>query len=140
VLATVAIVLAIEAKSLLIGESATDEHRRAIERAIVAGDDVTEIVHIRTLHLGPEELLVAAKIAVDSDDDARTLATAINGAETRVRAAVPIARLIYLEPAMAARASTGTAAAGAAEAIGTTETATTTATATAAGDDGPLPE
>jgi cation diffusion facilitator family transporter len=140
VLATVAIVLAIEAKSLLIGESATDEHRRAIERAIVAGDDVTEIVHIRTLHLGPEELLVAAKIAVDSDDDARTLATAINGAETRVRAAVPIARLIYLEPAVAARASTGTAAAGAAEAIGTTETATTTATATAAGDDGPLPE
>lgn len=53
---------------------------------------------MRTLHLGPEELLVAAKIAVQHDDTAAQVATAINAAEARIRAAVPIARVIYLEP------------------------------------------
>lgn len=53
---------------------------------------------MRTLHLGPEELLVAAKIAVQHDDTATEVANAINAAETRIRAAVPIARVIYLEP------------------------------------------
>jgi hypothetical protein len=53
---------------------------------------------MRTLHLGPEELLVAAKIAVEHDDTADEVAVAINAAEARIRAAVPIARVIYLEP------------------------------------------
>lgn len=53
---------------------------------------------MRTLHLGPEELLVAAKIAVQHDDTASQVATAINAAEARIRTAVPIARVIYLEP------------------------------------------
>ncbi|PSK97766.1 cation diffusion facilitator family transporter [Murinocardiopsis flavida] len=97
-LVVIAIVLAIEVKSLLIGESATDEHVRLIEQAIVAGDDVDHVIHMRTLHLGPEELLVAAKIAIDLEDDAREVAAAINGAEARIRAAVPIARLVYIEP------------------------------------------
>jgi cation diffusion facilitator family transporter len=97
-LVAIAIVLATEVKSLLIGESAGAEHVRAIERAILAGDDVPSVIHMRTLHLGPDELLVAAKIALDVTDDAYEVAAAINGAEARIREAVPIAKLIYIEP------------------------------------------
>ncbi|MFI0355441.1 cation diffusion facilitator family transporter [Actinomadura sp. 9N407] len=97
-LVVIAFVLATEVKSLLIGESAGPEQISAIERAIVAGDDVPSVIHMRTLHLGPDELLVAAKIAIDVADDAYQVAAAINGAEDRIRQAVPIARLIYLEP------------------------------------------
>ncbi len=94
----IAIVLAAETKSLLLGESAGIEEVRKIEGAIVDGDTVTGIIHMRTLHLGPEELLVAAKIAVQHDDTAAEVASAINAAEARIRTAVPIARVIYLEP------------------------------------------
>ncbi|MFE3458489.1 cation diffusion facilitator family transporter [Nocardiopsis aegyptia] len=97
-LVVIAIVLAVEMKSLLIGESATREHVREIESAIVGVDDINGIIHMRTLHIGPEELLVAAKIAVDAEDDAQRIARAIDTAEERIRAAVPIARMIYLEP------------------------------------------
>jgi len=97
-LVAVAIVLALETKSLLLGESATEEHVTAIESAILAGEDVDRIIHMKTLHLGPDELLVAAKIAVPAEDNAREVADAIDGAESRIRAAVPIARAIYLEP------------------------------------------
>jgi cation diffusion facilitator family transporter len=96
-LVLVAVVLAIEMKSLLVGESATPEHVRAIEGALVGGG-VDRVIHMRTLHLGPEELLVAAKIAVDRADSAADVAHAIDAAEVRVREAVPIARVIYLEP------------------------------------------
>lgn len=96
-LVCVAVILAIEMKSLLIGEGATPEHQRAIEAALV-GDGVVSIIHLKTLHLGPEELLVAAKIAVNGGDSAAEVARAIDGAERRVRAAVPIARQTYLEP------------------------------------------
>ncbi len=96
-LVVIAVVLAIEMKSLLIGESAVAAHRRAIEDAL-PGDGVDGVIHLRTLHLGPEELLVAAKIAVPSAESADEVADAIDAAEARVRAAVPIARVIYLEP------------------------------------------
>lgn len=97
-LVLIALVLAAETKSLLLGESAGIEQVKAIETAIVDGDTVTRVIHMRTLHLGPEELLVAAKIAVQHDDSAGEVATAINAAEVRIREAVPIARVIYLEP------------------------------------------
>lgn len=97
-LVSIAIVLAIETKSLLIGESATKAQQGAIEAALADGGGVSRIIHMRTMHLGPDELLVAAKIAVDSSDGADDVARAINAAETRVREAVPIARVIYLEP------------------------------------------
>ncbi len=96
-LVTVAVVLAIEMNSLLIGESATAGDLAAIEAALVGGP-VTRIIHLRTLHLGPEELLVAAKIAVGPRVSVADLSRAIDEAEARVRAAVPIARVIYLEP------------------------------------------
>ncbi|MDQ3628857.1 MAG: cation diffusion facilitator family transporter [Actinomycetota bacterium] len=96
-LVVIAIILAIEMKSLLIGEGATPGDVRAIETAL-PGDGVESIIHMRTLHLGPEELLVAAKIAVTASATAADVAATIDAAERRVREAVPIARLIYLEP------------------------------------------
>jgi cation diffusion facilitator family transporter len=97
-LIVVAWILAVETKSLLIGESATPEMQRRIVAAIEEGDEVQSVIHMRTQHLGPEELLVAAKIAVRSDDTAASVARAIDAAERRIRAAAPIARVIYLEP------------------------------------------
>jgi cation diffusion facilitator family transporter len=97
-LVAVAIFLALEVNSLLIGESGTAEHVAAIRRAIEAGDDIERIIHLKTLHLGPDELMVAAKIAVRHDDTAAAVAKAINDAESRIRSAVPIACVIYLEP------------------------------------------
>ncbi|WP_274559195.1 cation diffusion facilitator family transporter [Streptomyces spiramyceticus] len=94
----IAIVLAAETKSLLLGEAAGTDEIEKIKAAVVDGNTVTRIIHMRTLHLGPEELLVAAKIAVQHDDTAAEVASSINSAEERIRAAVPIARVIYLEP------------------------------------------
>ncbi|CAG6398180.1 cation diffusion facilitator family transporter [Streptomyces cocklensis] len=94
----IALVLAAETKSLLLGEGAGAESLARIREATVDGDTVTGIIHMRTLHLGPEELLVAAKIAVKHDDTATEVARAIDAAEERIRAAEPFARVIYLEP------------------------------------------
>ncbi|WP_030451262.1 cation diffusion facilitator family transporter [Herbidospora cretacea] len=105
-LGAIAIVLAIETKSLLIGESAGPEIDAKIREALQSAPEVTRVIHMRTLHVGPEELLVAAKIAVEHDDTAAEVARGIDEAEQRVRAAVPIARIIYLEPAIDASSST----------------------------------
>jgi divalent metal cation (Fe/Co/Zn/Cd) transporter len=96
-LITVAIVLVIETKSLLLGESAAPVEVAAIERAVL-GPGVERIIHLRTLHLGPDELLVAAKIAMPPGTPLTEIAMAIDAAEARVREAVPTARVIYLEP------------------------------------------
>ncbi|VTR78908.1 cation diffusion facilitator family transporter [Cellulomonas hominis] len=96
-LVLIAVVLAVETKSLLLGESATRKDVDAIRAALV-GAGVPSVIHLRTLHLGPEELLVAAKIEISATASAADVATAIDAAEQRVRAAVPIARVIYLEP------------------------------------------
>jgi divalent metal cation (Fe/Co/Zn/Cd) transporter len=97
-LGAVALVLAVEMKSLLIGEGAAPRTVSAIETALVDGASVTRVIHLRTSHLGPEELLVAAKIAVDPALDLPEVARAIDAAEARVREVVPIARYLYLEP------------------------------------------
>jgi cation diffusion facilitator family transporter len=97
-LAGVAVILAVETKSLLIGESASAEVERAIVAALEAGAGVERVIHLRTLHMGPESLLVAAKIAVRGTDRADVVAAGIDAAERRVRSAVPIAEMIYLEP------------------------------------------
>jgi len=97
-LVTIAIVLAIETKSLLIGESATPEHEKAIQQAVTSVAAIERVIHMRTLHLGPDELLVAAKIGVGRGLSAQDVSEAIDTAEQRIRTAVPIARVIYLEP------------------------------------------
>jgi cation diffusion facilitator family transporter len=96
-LVLVALVLGIEMNSLIIGEAADADAVAAIRAALVGGA-VEGVIHMRTMHLGPEELLVAAKIAVRPSERADDVAAAIDEAERRVRAAVPIARVIYLEP------------------------------------------
>ena len=96
-LVAVAAVLAVEMKSLLIGEAARPAQVAAIRSALVGGG-VLRVIHLKTLHLGPEELLVAAKIAVGVQSRGTDVAREIDAAERRVRAAVPIARVIYLEP------------------------------------------
>ncbi|MFG1895725.1 cation diffusion facilitator family transporter [Micromonospora zamorensis] len=113
-LVAIAIVLALETKSLLLGEGAEASELAAIERAVTDGPEVERIIHMKTLYLGPEELMVAAKIGVPACESAHDLARGINAVEARIRAAVPIARVIYLEPDIysvaAAEAGTGTAA------------------------------
>lgn len=94
----VAIVLAIEMHSLLIGEAASAPEIAAIEQAICAAPAFERVIHLRTMHLGPDELLVAAKVATPAGNDAETLSEQIDAAEVRIRAAVPTARVIYIEP------------------------------------------
>jgi cation diffusion facilitator family transporter len=95
-LLVVAVILAVETKSLLLGESATPEDQRKIVAALESGQ--FPVIHIRTMHLGPDEILVAAKIAIDHDDTAAGIARGIDDAERRIRDAVPTARMIFLEP------------------------------------------
>ncbi|MBT2554245.1 cation diffusion facilitator family transporter [Arthrobacter sp. ISL-5] len=95
-LVAIAVVLALETKSLLLGESATRDDVAKIRTAIES--DGTGIIHLKTLHLGPEELLVAAKITVGAAESGLDIARLIDAAEERIRTAVPIARVIYLEP------------------------------------------
>jgi divalent metal cation (Fe/Co/Zn/Cd) transporter len=92
------VVLAIEMKGLLIGESATAEHLDAIRGALAASPDVVRIIHLRTQHIGPDELLVGAKVQFREELSIEQLAAAIDAAEGRIRAVVPIARPCYLEP------------------------------------------
>lgn len=93
-----AVVVGFEMKSLLIGEGASAEVSQAIVAAIEEGPEKFRVIHLRTSHVGPESLLVAAKIAVPKALVASTLVAGIDAAEKRVRAEVPIAETIYLEP------------------------------------------
>jgi cation diffusion facilitator family transporter len=102
-LVVIAVFLAWEMRSMLIGESALPHQQDAIERAL-AGPGIDHLIHIRTLHLGPDDLLVAAKVAVTPTDSAAEVAAAINAAEARVRDAVPLRMQIYIEPDLFAAA------------------------------------
>ena len=97
-LVAVAVILGIETSSLLIGEGATDKDDRAITKALEESAGVDRIIHMKTLYLGPDELMVAAKIAVPAKATAADIAKTIDDAEGNVRKAVPAARVIYLEP------------------------------------------
>ncbi|RMB62286.1 cation diffusion facilitator family transporter [Tessaracoccus antarcticus] len=97
-LVVVAIILAIETRSLLLGESASPEDRQKIREALEATDGVERVIHFRTLHLGPEQILLAAKVGVDVADSAAEVADLINRAEAAVRTAVPHVTVSYIEP------------------------------------------
>jgi divalent metal cation (Fe/Co/Zn/Cd) transporter len=83
---------------MLIGEAAAPQTVAAIRSALHGAPHVTSVIHMRTLHLGPDELLVAAKVALAENLTVTGVATAINEAEKLVRAAVPAKALIYIEP------------------------------------------
>jgi len=97
-LGAIAAVLATEMKSLLIGEAASSAVEARIRAAIESAPSVRRLIHMRTLHLGPDELLLGAKLEFAADLDVAALARSIDGVEARVRAEVPEARVIYLEP------------------------------------------
>jgi cation diffusion facilitator family transporter len=118
-LVLVAIVLGIEVKSLLVGEGASPQDIAAIEAAALAGDGVERIIHMKTLYLGPDELMVGMKVAVAATDSAQQVAQTIDALEQRVRAAAPIARVLYIEPDIydSGRVASAGAAGGAAAAV-----------------------
>jgi cation diffusion facilitator family transporter len=97
-LVLVAIVLGLETSSLLVGEGATAEDTGKIRKALTDTAGVESVIHMKTLYLGPEELMVGAKIAISANDKASAVVEAINAAEANIREAVPSARVIYLEP------------------------------------------
>jgi cation diffusion facilitator family transporter len=97
-LAAAAAILAMEMKSLLIGESASSDVQRRIVAALEDGPELVRVIHLRTTHIGPDSVLVTAKVGVRESDSAAQLTAGINAAEERVRAAVPTAQTIYLEP------------------------------------------
>jgi divalent metal cation (Fe/Co/Zn/Cd) transporter len=93
----IAVVLAVEMKSLLIGEAVTPEYDERIRAAILDGPEVKRIIHLRTMHQGPDDVLVAAKLEF-ACDTMPALAQAIDTVEARVRASLPVAKLIFIEP------------------------------------------
>ncbi|TQM66120.1 cation diffusion facilitator family transporter [Klugiella xanthotipulae] len=97
-LLAVAIILGLEVKSLLVGEGASDEDVAAIEAALLNDSEIERIIHMKTLYLGPDEFMVGAKVAVPPHTTVADLALLIDNAETRIREAVPAARVIYIEP------------------------------------------
>ncbi len=97
-LACAAFIVGFETKSLLIGESASEETTAQIVAALEGGPEKFHLIHLRTSHIGPENILVAGKIGVPADLTAADLTAGIDAAEKRIRAAVPIAETIYLEP------------------------------------------
>jgi cation diffusion facilitator family transporter len=90
-----------ETQSLLLGESATKDVEDTIRAAITAIDGIDGVVNLRTIHLGPDDLVVASGILVDGAIDAAGIARAIVEAEDRVRAELPFRTVIYLEPRIA---------------------------------------
>lgn len=97
-LAAAAFIVGYESKSLLIGESASSETAAEIVSALESGPEDFRVIHLRTVHVGPESLLVTTKIAVPPSMVASDLAAAIDASEVRIREAVPIAEMIYIEP------------------------------------------
>lgn len=97
-LAVIAVVLIVEMGSLLIGEGATLEQQRQILLVLQETPEIERVIHCRTLYLGPDELLVAAKVAALGDTDLTTVARAVDAAEARLRDRLPEIDLIYIEP------------------------------------------
>ena len=97
-LVVIAVFLAFEMSSMLVGEAALPEQEEAIAKALADTELVDRVIHMRTLHVGPDELLVATKVAIGSDDTAAGIAAGIDEAEKAIRAAVPTARYIFIEP------------------------------------------
>ena len=97
-LVVIAIFLSMEMSAMLVGESALPEEVEAIRLALESSDGVLRVIHLRTVHTGPDELLVAAKIAVAHSATGAEIAQDIDDAEVKLRAAVPTAKYVFLEP------------------------------------------
>jgi cation diffusion facilitator family transporter len=96
-LCVIAYVLATELRSLLIGESASTKDLEAIDRAL-RDPNVQDVAHVRTQHIGPNELLVGAKVRMRPGLDIAQVAETIDRIEDRVRRDVQATSRIYIEP------------------------------------------
>ena len=99
-LAVIASVLVVEMRSLLIGEGVSVAEKRQLRAAIEEAPHVRRFIHARTLHLGPEEVLVATKVELDPELGFAQVAACIDEIEARIRKALPAARVVYVEPAV----------------------------------------
>ncbi len=99
-LGLIAIILAIETKSLLIGEGALPEQSMRIENAITSSPEVSSLIDMRTEYLGPETLLVAAKIEFSEKTSSPDISNDVDNIEKRIREVEPLAKIIYLEPGL----------------------------------------
>ncbi|KIP52168.1 cation diffusion facilitator family transporter [Leucobacter komagatae] len=97
-LIAVAVVIGVETKSLLVGEGATEEDVKKIQFALADAKEIDRIIHMKTLYLGPDELMVGAKVSLPANTTMSEVSLIINLAERRIREAVPAARVIYIEP------------------------------------------
>ena len=97
-LVVIAIFLAMEMATMLVGESALPEEVAAIQAALESAPLVERVIHLRTVHVGPDELLIGAKIAISHSETAAGIAAGIDEAERALRAAVPTARYVFIEP------------------------------------------
>lgn len=97
-LVAVAVTLARETKSMIIGEAAAPEIQQAIVEVLCRDSAVRDFTQLRTLHLGPDDLLVAARVTVADPPETGTVVEALRGTEERIRARVPIATVVYLQP------------------------------------------
>ena len=94
----VAIFLGKEMKSLLIGEAVVPLEEEQIRTLVSSVDGVVKIIHMRTLHLSPEEILLAIKIGVNPTLSMSELSNLINEIEGVVREGNNKIKLIYIEP------------------------------------------
>ena len=97
-LGIIAIILGTEMRSLLLGESASEENIQKLKNIISQHPDVCKLIHMRTEHIGPEELLVAVKVELSGELDTGGVARAINSLEESMRSQVDIKLTIYIEP------------------------------------------
>ena len=97
-LAGVAGFIAVEMKSLLIGESATREERSRIRAATLSVDEVERIDRLLTMQLAPEEILVNMDLVFDDGLDTDELENAIRRIESEIKDDVPAATKIFIEP------------------------------------------
>lgn len=97
-LIVIAAILVKKVSSLLVGEGANSEDEQSITEAFLASPGIDRIIHMKTLYLGPEELMIGAKVSVTADKKVREVAAIINIAEANVRRKVPHAKVIYVEP------------------------------------------
>jgi len=97
-LVIVATILGLEMASLLKGEGAGPNQVAQIRKALAETEGVESVIHLKTLYLGPEELMLGAKIAISEKATGQDIARIIDLAEANVRAVLPVAKVIYLEP------------------------------------------
>jgi cation diffusion facilitator family transporter len=97
-LVVIAIVLAVEMASLLVGEAAAPEVVEKIRTVLAGHPEVMRVIALRTQHVGPDDIMVNAKLEFDPTLTVARLSAVVNEIEVELRSAEPKARTIFIEP------------------------------------------